>query len=100
MDLFTGVVVYLLIWWTALFAVLPIGTKPSADPDPEAGGWRGAPQKPLLLWKVIGTTVLATVLWLGTYALIESDWISFREGWFAYEGPQAPAPAPGTGAQN
>jgi len=87
MDWFTGVVVYLLIWWTALFVVLPIGTKPVEDADPLAGGWRGAPARPLLLRKVIGTTVLATVLWFGAQALISSDLVSFREGWFAYDGP-------------
>lgn len=98
MDWFTGSVVYLLIWWTALFAVLPIGTKPVEDADPQAGGWRGAPARPLILRKVVGTTVLATVLWLGVYGLINSGWISFREGWFAYEG--LPTVAPGRSAQN
>jgi predicted secreted protein len=87
MTWFTGVVVYLLIWWTALFAVLPIGTRPVEDADPEAGGWRGAPARPLLGRKLIGTTVVAAVLWLGAYALIESDLVSFRDGWFAYLGP-------------
>lgn len=87
MDWFTGVIVYLLIWWTALFAVLPIGTRPVAEADPEAGGWRGAPSRPLLGRKLVGTTLLATVLWLGAYALITSDLVSFREGWFAYQGP-------------
>jgi predicted secreted protein len=99
MDWFTGIVVYLLIWWTALFAVLPIGTRPVEDADLEAGGWRGVPQRPLILRKVIGTTVLAAVLWLGAYALIRSELVSFREGWFAYDGPAASAPRPG-GAQN
>ena len=87
MDWFTGIIVYLLIWWTALFAVLPIGTKPLEQADPEAGGWRGAPTRPMLGRKLAGTTVLAAVLWLGAYVLIESDLISFREGWLAYEGP-------------
>jgi predicted secreted protein len=96
MDWFTGIIVYLLIWWVALFAVLPIGTKPVAEADPEAGGWRGAPARPLLGRKVIATTVVAAVLWLGAYALITSDLVSFREGWFAYQGP---APVAG-GAQN
>jgi predicted secreted protein len=99
MDWFTGAVVYLLIWWTALFAVLPIGTRPVEDADPEAGGWRGAPAKPLLLRKVLGTTILSAVLWLGVYALIESGLVSFREGWFAYQGPGLSAPPPGA-AQN
>jgi predicted secreted protein len=99
MDIFTGIIVYLLIWWTALFAVLPIGTKPVEDADPEAGGWRGAPARPLLGRKLIGTTVLATVLWFGADALIRSDLVSFREGWFAYEGPAGSA-APRPAAQN
>jgi predicted secreted protein len=87
MDWFTGTVVYLLIWWVALFCVLPIGTRPVQEADPEAGGWRGAPAKPMLGRKLLGTTVLAAILWIGVYALIGSELISFREGWMAYEGP-------------
>jgi hypothetical protein len=49
--------------------------------------------------KVIGTTVLAAVLWLGAYALIQSDLVSFRDGWFAYQGPEVSGPMPGR-AQN
>ena len=48
MNWFTGVVLYVLIWWTALFAVLPFGTRPVADPD-GATGWRGAPERPYML---------------------------------------------------
>jgi predicted secreted protein len=99
MDVFTGVVVYLLIWWTALFCVLPIGTRPTAEADPETGGWRGTPAKPLLGRKLIGTTVLSAVLWLGVYGMIESELVSFRDGWFAYEGPGISGPMPGR-AQN
>ena len=83
MTLFTGVIVYVLIWWTALFIVLPIGVRPDAEGDAASGGWRGAPERPLLLRKIVGTTVLSAVLWLGYYALVESEWISFRSGWFA-----------------
>jgi predicted secreted protein len=83
MNWFTGVVVYLLVWWTVLFAALPIGTRPDSEGDPAAGGWRGAPQRPMLGWKVIGTTLVSAVIWLGIYALVTSDWLSFREGWLA-----------------
>ena len=79
----SGIVVYLLIWWTVLFAVLPIGTTPEPEADPSAGGWRGAPQRPQLLRKVVITTLVSAVLWAGAYALIESDWLSFRSGWLA-----------------
>lgn len=82
MNWFTGVVLYILIWWTALFAVLPIGTRPVEDAD-EATGWRGAPQRPQLLRKVIITTLVAAVVWFGAWLLITSPYISFRHGWFA-----------------
>ena len=98
MDWFTGIVVYLLIWWTALFCVLPIGTRP-VDADAEDGGWRGTPARPLLLRKVIGTTALSAVLWLGVYGVVESGWVSFRDGWWAYQGPGLSSPMPGR-AQN
>jgi predicted secreted protein len=83
MTLVSGIVVFVLIWWTVLFAVLPIGTTPDPQADPEAGGWRGAPTRPNLLRKVVITTLVSAVLWGGAYALIESDWLSFRSGWLA-----------------
>jgi predicted secreted protein len=79
---FTGFVLFVIIWWTALFAVLPIGTKPVARADADSG-WRGAPERPRMLRKVIITTIVACVLWIGAYALIRSDYISFRHGLFA-----------------
>lgn len=86
MTLFTGVVVYLLLWWTVLFAILPIGTRPDPHGSPESGGWRGAPVAPHLLRKAIATTVVATILWLGFWLVVESDWLSFRSGILAMPG--------------
>ena len=82
MNWFTGVVVYVLIWWTVLFAVLPIGTHPVEDAD-QRTGWRGTPEHPRLLMKVMVTTLVAGVVWFGAWLLITSDYISFRHGWFA-----------------
>jgi predicted secreted protein len=82
MNWVTGIVLYVLIWWVALFAVLPIGTHPVEDPD-ATSGWRGAPARPRLLMKVIVTTAVATILWGGAYMLITSDYVSFRHGIFA-----------------
>jgi hypothetical protein len=51
-------------------------------PD-ETSGWRGAPARPRL-WMKVGTDhAVACIVWLAAFALIESDWISFREGFFA-----------------
>jgi predicted secreted protein len=83
MTWFTGTVVFLLVWWTALFCVLPIGTRPDPDGDIAAGGWRGAPVAANLGWKLLGTTGLTAVIWTILYFIIESDWLSFRTGFLA-----------------
>jgi predicted secreted protein len=83
MGWFTGLVLYVLIWWTALFAVLPFGTKPVVDAGETPGGWRGAPARPRLVTKILVTTLVSTVIWAGCYTVISSDWLSFRHGWLA-----------------
>ena len=79
MGWFTAFVVYVLIWWTALFAVLPIGTRPVADPD-SATGWRGAPAQARIGRKIAITTLVAFAIWLPVVGLIQSNWLSFRHG--------------------
>ena len=64
MGLVSGIVVYFLIWWTALFCILPIGIRPDATGAETTGGWRGAPVGFSLWHKLAGTTLLATLLWL------------------------------------
>jgi len=79
MNWVSGVVLYIVIWWLALFVVLPIGTRPVADAD-QSSGWRGAPAQPHLLRKALGTTALAAIIWGLCYLLITSDYLSFRSG--------------------
>jgi predicted secreted protein len=82
MNWFTGIVLYILIWWVVLFAILPIGTHAVENPD-ETSGWRGAPSAPRM-WRKVGiTTLVACVVWAAAFGVIESGWISFREGMFA-----------------
>ncbi|UYN93029.1 MAG: DUF1467 family protein [Enhydrobacter sp.] len=72
----TGITVYLVIWWTVLFAILPLGVrrveKPGRGQDP------GAPERPQLRRKAAITSVVAAVLWLGFYLLHRADVFSFR----------------------
>ena len=73
----TGIIVYVLVWWTTLFAVLPLWVTP-ADPD-DPGHAAGAPQRPRMLLKIAITTVVSAVIWLAIYLLVKSPWLSFRE---------------------
>ena len=76
MNWLTGIVVYILVWWVTLFAILPLWVTP-ADPE-EPGFAAGAPRRPLMLRKVAVTTVLATIIWLGIYVVVSEPWFSFR----------------------
>ena len=77
MNWFTAIVLYTIIWWTVLFAVLPFGTRPVADAD-EATGWRGAPERPLMGRKMLATTLVSLLIWGIAMVIIRSDWWSFR----------------------
>jgi len=61
-----GIAVYLVIWWTILFAVLPFGIvsqKESGDIVP--GSDPGAPARPRLARRLLVNTLLAGAIWLG-----------------------------------
>jgi predicted secreted protein len=72
----TGVMVYLVIWWTVLFCVLPLGVRRVQNPG--RGEERGAPERPQLLRKAAITSVVAAVLWMGLFLLHQTDVFSFR----------------------
>jgi predicted secreted protein len=73
----SGVAVYILIWWTVIFVILPIGVQPISGEDARKGHDAGAPRQPGMLWKAAVTTLVAAVIWLLFYWLIESGALSF-----------------------
>ena len=70
MGLFTWIAIYLTIWWTALFAILPLGvtTHAEAGIDKGDGGDPGAPVDPKLKRKFLTTTwvpaIIFAVFWV------------------------------------
>jgi len=70
MDPIFLISIYLVVWWTVLFAVLPLGTRTYAEMGIEVkdGGDPGAPVNPNLKRKFITTTwvsaVIVGVFWL------------------------------------
>jgi predicted secreted protein len=73
----TGIMVYVVIWWTVIFAVLPLGVRRAQDPVP--GTERGAPERPELLRKILVTSAVAAVVWLLWYVVWGLDVFSFRQ---------------------
>ena len=72
MTLFTGFAIYLTIWWTVLFAVLPLGVVSHAEAgiDKGDGGDPGAPVDPKLKKKFTTTTWVSAVLFVILWVVI------------------------------
>jgi predicted secreted protein len=77
---FTWGGIFFVTWWIVLFAVLPWGVKSQHETDSfEPGTDPGAPQRPLLLRKVLATTLVdgdrrgGGLCGVGSWALIPFD---------------------------
>jgi predicted secreted protein len=77
MNWFEAIATFVVIWWIVLFAVLPFGVRPLEKGD--IGHAAGAPANPRLWFKAGVTTLVAIVVWLGVFALVNSDLIQFRQ---------------------
>lgn len=78
MDLFGGIVVYVIVWWLVLFTVLPWGARAPAEPG--KGHATSAPARPRLLLKFAITTVIATGLWFVVDYVISSGILRLSDG--------------------
>ena len=79
MNIFTSVIVYLLVFWTVLFTVLPWGNKPKdwAKEAPEAGMAGSAPVNPRIKQKFLITFAISSVIWVIIAALIHFEVVDF-----------------------
>ena len=76
MSIVEAIVSYLVLWWLALFMVLPWGNR---APDRIGKGHAAsAPARPRLLKKAGATTVLATFLFVIAWAIVSFGLIEVR----------------------
>ena len=86
MSLTFAIAVYLVIWWTVLFAILPIGVRTQGEDGTIVPGTpESAPTRPRLLRIVLLTTVVSAlvfaVLWAAVrYGLVDLEKLLGREG--------------------
>ena len=67
----TGFAIFLTIWWTVLFAVLPIGVRTQAEDGTVVPGTpESAPTAPRLLRVVLVTTLVSGLLFGAAWAAV------------------------------
>lgn len=71
MSLSFAIAIYFIIWWTVLFAVLPIGVRTQGEEGAVVPGTpESAPAAPRLLRVVFLTTVISALVFAALWALI------------------------------
>jgi predicted secreted protein len=70
---FTLIAIYLTVWWTVLFAVLPLGARSHHEEGVEVagGGDPGSPVTHNLRRKLITTTWVSVIVWIVVVAAAE-----------------------------
>ena len=80
MSILTILAIYFIVWWVTLFAVLPWGVRSQAESaEVTPGTDPGAPVRPLLVKKVIATTLVAALITGGLIYLLTSGVVSLED---------------------
>jgi predicted secreted protein len=76
-----AIAIYVVIWWTVLFAMLPIGVRTSEEVGEKAspGTAESAPHLPNLLPKMVATTVVSSIVFAVLYVIIVDHLITLDQ---------------------
>ena len=77
MDIVSGVVVFILLWWWVFFMALPFGVK--APDSVEIGHATSAPEKPMIRRKAMIATIIASILFVIVFWVIDSGLLSLKQ---------------------
>ncbi|MEZ5994487.1 MAG: DUF1467 family protein [Hyphomonadaceae bacterium] len=75
MNPILGIAIYVILWWLALFMVLPIGAQSHHEAGEETvpGAERGAPKAHGLRLKALWAAGIAAIMWLFVAWAIAAD---------------------------
>ena len=80
MSLTSGIVLYAVFWFIALYLCLPLFVRSQEEAGKvEPGTPAGAPDEPLMKKKLIWATIAATCAWLAAFAFIESGIVTVAD---------------------
>ncbi|PRD41957.1 DUF1467 domain-containing protein [Phyllobacterium phragmitis] len=68
MSVASGIAIYFIIWWTMLFALLPVGVRTQAEEnDITLGTTASAPAQPRIWLAFFRTTIVSTIIFATYY---------------------------------
>jgi predicted secreted protein len=79
MSISFAIAIYVVIWWTVLFAILPIGVRTQGEDGAIVPGTpESAPARPRLLRVVLLTTVVSALVFATAWVAVKYDVVSLE----------------------
>tara|TARA_B100001115_G_C15577407_1_gene275669 strand:- start:4 stop:249 length:246 start_codon:yes stop_codon:yes gene_type:complete len=77
MSITGSLIIFVLIWWIIFFSLLPV------DVDRKhkgivKGADKGSPENPKIAKKIIYTTIISSIIFIGIFTLVKYDYLNLR----------------------
>ena len=77
MSITGSLIIFVLIWWIIFFSLLPIDVDRKHKKMVE-GADKGSPENPKIIKKIIYTTVIPSIIFIGIFMLVKYDYLNLR----------------------
>ena len=77
MSITGSLIIYVLIWWIIFFSLLPIDVDRKHKEMIE-GVDKGSPENPKIIKKIIYTTIITSIIFIGIFMLVKYDYLNLR----------------------
>ena len=77
MSITGSLIIFVLIWWIIFFSLLPIDVDRKHKEIVE-GVDKGSPENPKIIKKIIYTTIITSIIFVGIFMLVKYDYLNLR----------------------
>ena len=77
MSITGSLIIFVLIWWIIFFSLLPIDVDRKHKEIIE-GADKGSPENPRIIKKIIYTTIITSIIFIGIFMLVKYDYLNLR----------------------
>ena len=77
MRITRSLIIFVLIWWIIFFSLLPIDVDRKHKEMVE-GVDKGSPENPKIIKKIIYTTIITSIIFIGIFMLVKYDYLNLR----------------------
>ena len=78
MSITGSLIIFVLIWWIIFFSLLPIDVDRKHKEMVE-GADKGSPENPKIIKKIIYTTIITSIIFIGIFMLVKYDYLNLRK---------------------